>query len=151
MSSEVITFLTAATPISELRGAIPMGIGFGFSSLKTYILAVAGNGFIILPLMFFLQYGADWSRRHIALIDRILNWTYERTRRNYGAKFESAGMLALAIFVAIPLPMTGAWTACVIAIMCKLPFWKSAVAILLGVMSAGVIVLSLTQGIIHIF
>lgn len=151
MSQELITLLTAATPISELRGAIPLAFAFDFSPFKAYLLAIIGNGIVIVPLLLFLRYGSGWAMQRFGWCNRVLQWVFDRTRRRHGEKFAGMGLVALAVFVAVPLPMTGAWTAAIIAFLVDLPLWRAATAILIGVLTAGLIVLSISLGVVHIW
>ncbi len=147
MQNELLVIGTAALPISELRGAIPLGLAFGFSPLKTYLLAVFGNGVIVAPLFLFLIYGSGWAMQKSEWCKKVLEWVFERTRKKHVAMMSSIGFVALAVFVAIPLPMTGAWTATVLAFLVNMPFRKALTAILIGVISAGVIVLVISLGV----
>jgi uncharacterized membrane protein len=147
MQNELLVIGTAALPISELRGAIPLGLAFGFSPLKTYLLAVLGNGAIVLPLFLFLVYGSGWLMEKSEWCNKVLHWVFERTRRRHAYTTNSMSLLALAAFVAVPLPMTGAWTATILAFLINMSARKALTAILVGVASAGLIVLVLSLGI----
>lgn len=151
MREELLTILTSATPISELRGAIPLALAFGFSPLKAYVLAVLGNAAIVAPVLLFLKHGSVFAATHSEWCRRVLDWVFERTRRKHGATFERMGFVALLLFVAVPLPMTGAWTGSVIAFLVNMPFWKAFTAILIGVLLAGAAVLALSLGVVHLW
>ncbi len=132
-------FLIAALPISELRGAIPYGIANGLSIWVVWILAIAGNmlpvPFILIflhPVEKFFRKWKFWSN----LLDRIFEYTRRRTKRSI-ERWES---LALIVFVAIPLPITGAWTGSLAAYLFGLDFKKSIVCIFMGVIIASIIV-----------
>lgn len=146
MTEIITTTLIAMAPVSELRGAIPFGIVSGIPPIITYLIAVFGNFLPVLPLLYFLKYGSEFARKKSALINKLLNWVFERTRRKHGEKFETFGFWALLVFVAIPLPLTGAWTGAVIAYLIGMPIKKAGFAILGGVAAAGAIVLALTIG-----
>ncbi len=148
---EILTLLTAAAPISELRGAIPLGMSLGLTPAAVYFWAVLGNMLPILPLLLFLKYGSRWAMAHLPIIKRILNWVFARTRAKHGQKFEQIGFWALLVFVAIPLPLTGGWTGVVIAYLIDMPIKKAFFAILGGVLLAGLAVLALTFGLIKLF
>jgi len=143
----LITIIVAALPISEVRGAIPLAIGvYGFSPEKAYLLSVFGNLLPIIPLLLFLGPVSDYLRR-FAIGDRFFTWLFARTRRKCIQDHEDFGLTALAIFVAIPLPMTGAWTGCVVAFLLGFRFWPSFAAIVTGVLVAGVIVVTAVVGV----
>lgn len=151
LSAIVTTMLVAMAPISELRGAIPLAIGLGLSPFAAYCAAVFGNALIVFPLLLFLKYGAEFAATKSPTLARVLDWVFARTRRRHGAKFEHFGFWALFVFVAIPLPLTGAWTGAVIAYLIDMPIKKAGFAILSGIGVAGLLVLALTMGAMHIF
>jgi uncharacterized membrane protein len=131
--------LTAMTPISELRGAIPLALfELGMSPVQAYIYSVIGNMLPVTPLLLFLEPVSNWLRRYRSF-DRFFDWLFARTRR-YNDRMEKYGALGLASFVAIPLPMTGAWTGCAVAFVFGIRFKYAFPTILAGVLVAGVIV-----------
>ncbi len=141
------TLIVAALPISEVRGAIPLAVGvYGFSPLDAYLISVLGNLLPIAPLLLFLGPVSDFLRR-FSLGDRFFTWLFARTRRKYIKDHEKFGLTALAIFVAIPLPMTGAWTGCAIAFLLGFRFWPALAAIAAGVLIAGVVVTAAVVGV----
>lgn len=143
----LMTMIAAALPISEVRGAIPLAIGvYGFSPLQAYLLSVLGNLLPIIPLLLFLGPVSDFLRR-FSIGDRFFSWLFARTRSKYIKDHENFGLTALAIFVAIPLPMTGAWTGCVIAFLLGFRFWPAFAAIAAGVLIAGVVVTTAVMGV----
>lgn len=141
-NKEIAVVALAALPVSELRGAIPLGLAMGFSPLKTYLLAFAGNLIPVLPLLFLLQPVAN-RLRHIRIFARFFDWLFERTRRK-ASLVEKFEVLGLILFVAIPLPVTGAWTGCVAATLFKIRLRYAFLAIILGVAIAGLIVMGLS-------
>ena len=140
LPSWLMTLLAAALPISEVRGAIPLAIGiYGYPPLHAYLLSVFGNMLPVLPLLLFLGPVSDFLRRFSAG-ERFFSWLFARTRRKYIQEHENFGLAALVMFVAIPLPMTGAWTGCAIAFLLGFRFWPAFAAIAAGVAVAGIIV-----------
>jgi uncharacterized membrane protein len=137
----------AALPVMELRGAIPIAmIGFGMGPIKAYTLSVIGNMLPVIPLLLYLEPVSNYLRRW-KMWDRYFNWLFTRTHRKHSASFEKYGSLGLAIFVGIPLPVTGAWTGCAAAFVFGFKFKNALLAIFAGVLLAGVIVTFLTMGI----
>jgi len=135
--------ILAAMPVSELRGAIPVAIcKYGYGPLAAYAVSVIGNMLPVIPLLFLLE-PVSRRLRHIWLLDRFFTWLFERTRKK-SALIEKFEALGLILFVAIPLPMTGAWTGCIAASLFKIRFRYAFPAVLLGVLIAGIIVTSLT-------
>ncbi|TSC96517.1 MAG: Small multidrug export protein [Parcubacteria group bacterium Athens0714_26] len=152
MSHELLTILIGASPLAELRGALPMAIGiFKFSPFKAYILSVLGNIIIIPFVLLFLIKFSNYLMHHSYYVNRFFTWLFERTRRKHTKQFEIWGTLALFIFTAIPLPLTGAWSACAAAFVFGVDFWKAVASIALGVLAAGLIVLAVTLSVINIF
>ena len=134
---EVLAF--AASPISELRGAIPWAIlKHHFPWYYAFSLAVIGN---LLPVPFILLFLDSFSRllSKIDIFEKMLHWLFERTRRR-GKIVEKYGWIGLALFVAIPLPVTGAWTGSLIAVLFGLRFKHAFLSIFIGILIAGVIV-----------
>jgi len=142
-----VTLLAAMLPVSEVRGAIPLAIGiYGYEPWQAYVLSVFGNLLPIIPLLLFLGPVSDYLRQY-AMGDRFFTWLFARTRKKYIQEHESFGLTALAIFVAIPLPMTGAWTGCAIAFLLGFRFWPAFAAIAAGVFFAGIIVTATVVGV----
>jgi uncharacterized membrane protein len=143
----LITLIVAALPVSEVRGAIPLAIGvFGYPPLQAYLLSVFGNLLPVIPLLLFLGPVSDYLRR-FAIGDKFFTWLFARTRRRCIRDHESFGLTALALFVAIPLPVTGAWTGCAVAFLLGFRFWPAFAAIAAGVLVAGVIVTATVLGV----
>jgi uncharacterized membrane protein len=131
--------LMAMVPLGELRVSIPLAMGvYKMSAPQAFMLSVLGNMLPVMPLLLFLEPVSNWLRRYRSF-DRFFDWLFARTRR-YNAKVEKYGALALAPFVAIPLPMTGAWTACAIAFVFGIRSRYAFPTIFAGVLGAGVIV-----------
>lgn len=139
--NEVIIFVVAALPLSELRGAIPLGIlGFGFSPLKAFLLSVIGNIMPILPILLGLDIVSKYLSQKFRFFDSFFTWVFERTRIRHNNHFHHWGDLALLIFVAIPLPLTGAYSGAVAAFVFGIPKKHAFWSITLGVIFAGLIV-----------
>lgn len=138
-NKELAVVILAALPISELRGAIPLALLLGFLPGKAFVLAFIGN-MLPVPLLLFLFQPIAKALRHIALFERFFNWLFERTKAKASLieRFEALGLM---LFVAVPLPVTGAWTGCVAASLFKIRFRYAFLAITAGVFLAGVIVM----------
>ena len=143
-------FLVAMLPIFELRGAIPLGYAMGMESpVLIYLIAVAGNFAPVLPILFLLG-PAERTLRRFRTMDRFFDWLFKRTvsRSKLIKKYESLGLI---LFVAIPAPMTGAWTGSVAAYLFKLPLRMAIPCIILGILIAGVVVTLVSQGVISVW
>jgi len=150
MSPVVSTVLLAMAPISELRGAIPLAlVHFGMSWPKAYLLSVAGNIIPIIFILYFLESLQRWLRRFPSA-DKFITWWFGHIRRR-SRLVEKYEALGLVLFVAIPLPVTGAWTGSMAAWLFGIRFRLAFPAIALGVLIAGVLVTLASLGIIKIF
>jgi uncharacterized membrane protein len=145
MEKELSVFILSMVPIFELRGAIPYGISLGLSPYNAFIISVIGN---IIPVPFLLKLYRPiirWIARSTFLrkpASMIVN-KVDRSSKKV-KKYELWGLFLL---VAIPLPTTGVWTASAVASFLKLNYRKSIFYISLGVIAAGIIVLSVSLGI----
>ena len=137
-----LVVIVSAMPVSELRGAIPIGIMLGLTPLRVFILAILGNLIPVLPLLYFLD-PVSARLRKFPIFKKFFDWLFERTRKK-SKVIEKYELLGLIIFVAIPLPMTGAWTGCVAASLLKLKKKLSFFAVAIGVTIAAVIVTIIT-------
>ena len=146
---ELATFLIAMLPIAELRVAIPVAIeGFNLMIGMAYVWSVLGNLVPAVLLLLFLDPVARFLMKHSKGFDRFFTWIFARTRRRFTATSERYGkFIALILFVAIPLPITGAWTGAAAAFLFNVPFKRSLAAITIGVLIAGIIVTIVTVGI----
>ncbi len=148
LKNELIVFLSAGLPVTELRGSIPLGLVLGLSPAKTFILSVVGNILPVLPLLYFFKPLHNFFRETSIgkkLFDFILKRTQERAKL-----IEKYEFLGLMLLVAIPLPGTGAWTASITASVFGLKTKLAFVSIILGVFIAGIIVLSFSLGVSYI-
>ena len=143
-------FLISMVPLIELRGAIPVGVAMGLPLWQVYVIAIIGN-MLPVPFIFFfarkvLEWGADKP-----VIGKFFTFCLEKGHKG-GAKLKAtAGRglpWALLLFVGIPLPGTGAWTGCLAATLLDLKFWPSVLAVLCGVMTAGLIMGAASAGLL---
>ncbi|MFP4633160.1 MAG: COG2426 family protein [Halobacteriales archaeon] len=148
---EAVVFFVATTPVFELRGAIPLAIGaYGMTPAEAYVLGVLGNLVPVVALLLLLEPVSVFLRRHSDLMDGFFDWLFERTRYRVEASYRRYGALALVPFVAVPLPVTGAWTGCAAAFVFGVPNRLAFPAITLGVMISGVLVTSAATGAFHL-
>ncbi|MBM3167235.1 MAG: small multi-drug export protein [Chloroflexi bacterium] len=142
IAKELIIIIISALPIIELRGALPVAINlFGMPWYQAFPLAVIGNMLPVPILLLFL----DSIAKIISKVNtgkRFIDWVFERTRRREKMiqRYERIG---LTLFVAIPLPFTGAWTGSIAAFLMGQRFLFSFLSIFCGVLIAGAIVTTL--------
>ncbi len=150
--AEMVVLIISMLPIFELRGGIPLGAFLELVWWKTYLMAVLGNLIPVVPLLLFLNPVSEWLKRHISLADRFFEWLFARTRRRTEARMRKYGIfLGLMLFVAIPLPVTGAWTGCAAAFLFGVKFRYSFPAVMAGVLIASIIVSIITYGAAAVF
>jgi uncharacterized membrane protein len=143
-------FLTAMTPIGELRASIPLGLTILHQPwFLVFVISVIGNMIPPVFILWLFPKVSSWLMSHSKLMNRFFNWLFERTRKKAHDKIEKYGDLALIIFVAIPLPNTGAWTGTLAAWLFGIPIKRALPNILYGVIIAGVIVTIITTGLIN--
>jgi len=150
---EVIVFLFAIVPIFELRGAIPVAeiLGVNIAIWKIYLIAVIGNMIPVLPILLLLEPVSNFLSERSKIFNRFFEWIFNRTKRRVESKIKKYGALGLIIFVAIPLPVTGAWTGCIAAFLFGIRLRYAFPAILAGVMIAGIVVSIVTYGASSVF
>ncbi len=135
-----VVALLSMLPVVELRGGIPAGKALGLPVWEAALLAVAFNMLPIPFILLLLGPVSSWLSRHSRIMKRFFDWLFARTRRRHSRSFERWKMLALMLFVAIPLPMTGAWSGAVAAFVFDIPFRPALLFIFLGVLVAAGIV-----------
>lgn len=138
-SKELVVIAVSASPIVELRGAIPLAINkFGFSWSHALPMAIAGN---LIPVPFLLLFFGAISKRlsKIGIFKGWFHWLEERTKRR-GKIVERYKRIGLVLFVAIPLPVSGAWTGSLAATIFRIRFKHALLSIFIGVCIAGAIV-----------
>lgn len=150
MEEIIKVFLSALTPIGELRLAIPLGlVNFKLPWWQVYLVAVIGNMVPPILILWFLPKVSDWLIKKSKIFNDFFMWLILRTRKKTEKQINKYGVLALILFVAIPLPNTGAWTGALASWIFGLPFKKSLWSIFIGVLIAGVLVSILTLGLIN--
>ena len=149
LNKDVVVFIISMLPLLELRGGLLAASILNVSFLPGYILSILGN---VLPIPFLLLF-----------LEKILNWLGKfKSTKKIVNKFEKKvlskkdqidkyGYIGLMLFVGIPLPGTGAWTGTLAASLLNLDFKKSVLAIMGGVVLAGIIMGLVSLGVFNIF
>lgn len=136
--------VTNFLPIAELRGGIPLGVALGLDPIFAILFSVFVNSLVFFPVFFGLALLYD----KFLFKWKFLNKFLERSRKKGKPYVDKYGLIGLAIFVGIPLPLTGAWTGTIIAWVLGLNWKKSFLAVTLGVIIAGTIVGAIILGIL---
>lgn len=148
----LITFFLGMCPIIEIRGAIPVGVGLGLSYFESFVLGFLGN---IIPIFFIVKFIGPifefFKRWKIFRV--IIDWASNKATKKIeeSTKLQNYTALGLFIFVAIPIPTTGAWVGSLIANFLHVPLKKALPPLATGVLVAGIIVLAATGSIVTIF
>lgn len=145
------TFIVSVLPIVELRGAIPVGVGLGLPVWQAAAISVVGN---ILPAPFiiaFVRTVMEWLRQKSVRMQNFVSWLESKADGKKADRVRQAEFWGLLLFVAIPLPGTGAWTGSLVAALLNIRMRRALPPIILGVLIAAVIVSLATAGVIHLF
>ena len=145
----LIVFFISMVPLIELRGAIPYAIGYNLPIIPSYIISIIGN-MLPVPIIYLfarrvLEFGKDKK-----YIGKFFTWCLKKGEaggKKLQAKAGKGLYWALFIFVGIPLPGTGAWTGTLAASILDMDFKKSVIAVMAGVILAGIIMGVLSLGI----
>lgn len=152
LTKYLIVFFVSMVPLIELRGAIPYAVAFNLPLLQSYIIAIVGN-MLPVPVIFFfarkvLEWGKDVSFKPFAKFCRFCIEKGEKGKEALLSKSKNGIYVALFLFVGIPLPGTGAWTGTLAASFLDLDFKKSVLAVMCGVVLAGIIMGLLSSGVL---
>ncbi|KGP73914.1 COG2426 family protein [Pontibacillus yanchengensis] len=136
---EMVVMVISAMPILELRGGLPVAYGvYDFTFFKSYMLSVFGNILPIIPLLLLFHPISNWFMR-FPWYEKMYHWIYERTMKK-SSNVEKFGAVGLILFTAVPLPTTGAYSACLAAAFFAIRFWYAFLSIAMGVLIAGIVV-----------
>lgn len=134
----LITFLISMVPVIELRGAIPYGVAAGLEPWLVAPLAIIGNLLPVPFILLFIRRIFQWMKKYENL--GKIAYKLEERAANKNGKVKKSEFIGLMLFVAIPLPGTGAWTGALIAALMDMRMKRALPTIALGVLLAGVIV-----------
>ena len=144
---ELAVFFIGMTPVAELQAAIPVGLGiYRLSPAVTYVWALAGNLVPVYFLLMFLGPLSAWLMRRNQFFNRFFTWLFAHTRNKFVEKYRRYGEWALFFFIAIPTPLSGAWSSSVAAFIFGVPVRRALWLIVLGELIAGLIILGVYQG-----
>ena len=143
------TFFISMLPVGELRLGLPYGIALGLEYPLALMAALLGN---MIPVPFIIVYIKrifTWLREHMPRMDALITRLENRANLK-GETVQKYGHWGLLLFVAIPLPGTGAWTGALIAALLNIRTSKAVPVILIGVCIAAMIMTLVTYGVIHV-
>ncbi len=145
ISKMLVTAFVSMLPILELRAAIPLGVSLGLNVWTATLISLIGN---ILPVPFiiiFIKRILNWLSKKSRFMQKLVDKRVEKTLR-HKEKLTKGEFIGLMIFVAIPLPGTGAWTGALLAALLDVRLKTAFTSILLGVIIAGILVSGITFG-----
>lgn len=144
-------------PLIELRGAIPIAVGLGLAlpEWAILIIAIIGNMIPVPVIYLFARKFLEWgSKKQWKPLKKVCDFCLKKGEKAGEKLLKKAGsygtFISLFLFVAIPIPGTGAWTGTLAASILNLDFKKTISAILLGVLAAGLIMLAVSLGFFNI-
>lgn len=146
----LLTMLVSMIPVIELRGGLPFGVALGLPYYLAFPAAVVGN---LIPAPFIIVYIRrvfELMRKYLPRLNGLVD-KLEKKAHLKGKKVQKYQYIGLWLFVAIPLPGTGAWTGCLAAAFLGMRLKKAMPAVVLGVLTAGCIMLGLTHVGINLF
>jgi len=144
--NELYVIAMSMMPVVELRGAIPLGVSLGFSTLHSTILAIIGNSVIVPVLLLIIEP----LFAHMKRLEQLRGFV-ERLEVRAASKvqnYRKYRLLGLFILVAIPVPTTGVYTGCIAAVILRIRPRNASMAIIAGVVAAGIIVFMVTEHIL---
>ena len=147
-SDSLVTLIISMLPVVELRLAIPVGASLGLPIWQAAVISIIGN---LLPTPFiiaFIRMVMDWLRKRSATAQRFVLWLEKKGTGRKAERVRQYEFWGLLLFVAVPLPGTGAWTGALVAALLDIRMKRAIPPIILGVMIAALIVSLATAGVI---
>ena len=144
------TAMVSMIPVAELRLGIPFGVARGLPVWAACLAAVLGNMLPVPLIVVYIRRIFQWMRRRLPWLNSLVD-KLERKAHLKGKKVSKYQYLGLWLFVAIPLPGTGAWTGCLAAAFLDMRLKKAMPAVVLGVITAGCIMIALTHVGVNLF
>lgn len=144
----LVVFVISMVPLIELRGAIPYGLALGLDPFLTYALAIVGNCLPVPFILFFIRKILAWMQAsRVAFFRKVATFVVEKGQRGFH-KVQKYAVFGLFLFVAIPLPGTGAWTGSLIAALLDMKKRYAFPSVFLGVLCAGILMSLITGGVL---
>jgi len=142
MPPELTVFFSAMTPLLDIKLAIPLGLKLGLSKTSTIVFATAGT---IIPAMIGLAAAEPiikFLREKSPLMDRFITFLFNKTRKDHSKSFEKYEALFIFMFVATPVPGTGASAGALIAYLFGVEYWKACSLFIAGTILSSILLLT---------
>lgn len=151
VGKELCVLICSMLPVIELRGGIPLGASLGLPWWQSMLFAIIGN---MIPVPFILLF-INWiinlmAKSKIRFFNSIAGWLIRKAEKNR-PKIEKFGFWGVCLFVAIPLPVTGAWTGSLVCATIREKFWRAVLSCFIGVCIASVIMTLASYGVVAAF
>ena len=149
LKNYLLIFFVSMVPLIELRGAIPVSQGLGLPLIPSYIICIIGNMLPVPFIYLFARKVLEWGKDK-PVIGKFFTFCLEKGEKGGRKQEAKAGkglFVALLLFVGIPVPGTGAWTGTLAASILDMDFKSSVLAVMLGVLLAGIIMAAVSVGI----
>lgn len=144
MKEYIYVFFCSMLPVIELRGSIPMGCALGLPWYLNYIVSVIGNFLPVPFILLFINKILQWMKK-VPAFTKIAIWVEQRAEKNT-EKVTKYAAFGLFVFVAVPLPGTGAWTGALVAALIGMKFHYAMFSVFAGVLAAGFIMSGASYG-----
>jgi len=152
LSPQIATILLAMLPVTELRLSIPFALGvLHLPPWEAFFWSIIGDMVSAVIIIYTIGPISEWLCRHWSWADRMLKYIFAKTRGKFNNTYAKLGKIALIVFVAIPLPGTGAWTGSLAAWLFNIEKKESVVYIFLGVILSGILVTFISLGFFQLF
>jgi len=149
---EAAVMLIAFVPVAELRASIPIALGaYKMSAAAAIFWSVLADVILAAVIIYFLDFAYKKISGKLEAADKFFAWLFARTRKKFYRKHKAWGNVALILFVAVPLPITGVWTGSLASWLFGIPKGKSLLYVSLGAAISAVIVTLISLGIFSIF
>jgi len=149
LPKELAVFIMAATPVIEVRGAVPFGFYLGLPWQLNFSLNVVGSVIPVIPILWFLN-TLTIKLRKIPWWDKFFTWLFARTRAK-SKIIQEFELIGLILFIGIPFPGTGVWTGCIAAYLFGLRWLPTFICAILGTIIATTLMTLASLGIINFF
>ena len=146
LGARFAVLLCSMLPILELRGGIPLGMALGLPWWQSFLFAVIGNMLPVPLILVFVGRVIAWmSRSKVEFFRKFGTWLFKKAKKNR-ERIEKYSFFGICLFVAVPLPATGAWTGSLVAACIGMRFWKALLSTLIGVLIAATTVTLICYG-----
>ncbi len=145
MRAWIQVILLSMAPISELRGAIPLGIlVYHLNPMTVAFISMLFNMVPAVGIILFFNWAMPYLKRYFPRLGMWIERFSKGRKEKHGKKVEKYGLLAITAFVAVPFPLTGAWTGSLLSVLFSMPRFKSILAVGIGIIIAASVVTTLT-------